>query len=69
MMNSILACTSGGWLMMASAVVFYSALGLAIFWLLRKLHSSNSPGPPADGGNSYRARNSVLSENVSSTNT
>jgi hypothetical protein len=60
MMNSILACSSGGWLMMAAAVVFYSSIGLAIFWLIGKLRSSNSPGPPTDGGNSFHARDGAL---------
>jgi hypothetical protein len=69
MMNSILACSSGGWLMIAATVVFYSALGLAIFWLIRNLRSGNSPTPPTDGGNSLRARGGFLPETATSTNT
>jgi hypothetical protein len=64
MMNSILACSSGGWLMIAGSVVFYFALGLAIFWLIRKLRSGNSPTPPTDGGTSFRAANSDFPEAV-----
>jgi hypothetical protein len=69
MMNSILACGPSGWLMMARAVIFYSALGLAIFWLIRKLRSGNSPTPPTDFGNSLRARNGALAETVNAANT
>ena len=36
-MNSILTCSYGGWLMIATSVVFYSAVGLAIFSLIRGL--------------------------------
>ncbi len=42
MMNSILTCSSSGWLMIATSVVLYSAAGLAIFSLIKGL-STRSP--------------------------
>lgn len=68
MMNYLLACSSGGWPMIVSAAIFYSALGLAIFWLIRKLRSGNSSPPPTDGGSFFRSRGGALPETVTSTN-
>jgi hypothetical protein len=47
MMNGILTCSSGGWLMIATSAVFYSAAGLAIFSLIKGLGRSPTVPTPA----------------------
>lgn len=42
MMNSLLTCSSMGWLMIVTSVVLYSAAGLAIFSLIKGLFSGSA---------------------------
>ena len=46
MMNGVLTCSSGGWLMITTSVVFYSVVGLAIFSLIKGLFSGSRSTVP-----------------------
>jgi hypothetical protein len=46
MMNGILTCSSGGWLMIATSLIFYSAAGWALFSLIKGFGRSPTV-PPA----------------------
>jgi hypothetical protein len=46
MMNSVLTCSSAGWLMIATSVGFYSAAGGALFSLIKGFGRSPTV-PPA----------------------